>query len=236
MNLLKRIWQSSLGKKYIMAGTGVCLLLFVLGHMVGNLQVFEGPDAINAYAHFLQSNRHVLWTVRSILLVIVGLHILSAIKLSLENKAARPIAYQQQELVAASYASRTMLMSGLIIAAFVVYHLLHYTAQVRAINLTGQQFTQFVDAHGHHDVFKMMVVGFSQPVVSAFYIFAILLLCLHLRHGIASMAQSLGVTRAGNRGFFEGLAWTLATIFFLGYSSIPIAILCGYGKEVLHQL
>src|SRR6187455_2708919 len=115
MNIVTRIFDSSLGKKYIMALTGFGLFVFVIGHLIGNLQVFLGPEAINRYGHFLQSNLELIWPARIGLLVLVFLHIWSAIKLSAENKAARPVAYARTEVVAASYASRTMLMSGLII-------------------------------------------------------------------------------------------------------------------------
>src|SRR6266705_4969468 len=138
MNIITRIFKSSLGKKYIMAVTGFAMFVFVLGHLAGNLQVFLGPEAINRYGHFLQSNPELIWPARLILLLMVGLHIWSAVKLSVENKAARPVAYAQYQPVGSSYASRTMLMSGLIIFVFVVYHILHFTVQVQCINLTGK--------------------------------------------------------------------------------------------------
>jgi len=233
MNVLTRIWHSSLGKKYIMAVTGGLLVLFVIGHMLGNLQIFLGPDALNTYAYFLQHKPALVWAVRLGLLAIVGLHITSAIRLSLENKAARPIPYARQEWVAATYASRTMLMSGLIVATFIVYHLLHFTVDVPALNGTGLAFKSLHDAAGRHDVYTMVILGFRQPVVSGVYLVGMFLLCLHLRHGIASTAQSLGLRTPGNARFFELLAWAIAILLFVGNSSIPLAILCGYGKEVL---
>ena len=138
MNLFARIWNSSLGKKYIMAVTGCALFIFVIGHLVGNLQFFMGPDVINAYGHFLQSNLELIWPARIGLLVMIALHIWAAIKLAAENKAARPVVYENYNPTTASYASRTMLMSGLIIFFFIIYHLLHFTVQVEAINLTGK--------------------------------------------------------------------------------------------------
>src|ERR1041385_8884127 len=121
MKFITNIFGSSLGKKYVMAVTGLVLFLFVIGHLVGNLQIFLGPEAINRYGHFLQGNIELLWPVRIALLAMVGLHIWSAIKLSAENRAARPVAYANWDPTAASYASRTMLMSGLIIFAFIIY-------------------------------------------------------------------------------------------------------------------
>jgi len=237
MNSAARLFKSSLGKKYLMAASGALLVLFVIAHLVGNLQVFLGPEAINRYGHFLQSNVEILWPARIGLLVLVGLHIWSAAKLSLENKAARPVGYAGNPAPpAASFASRTMLMSGLIIAAFVIYHLLHYTVQVRAINLTGRDFLTLRDAEGRHDIFAMMVYGFQQPVVSGFYILAIALLCLHLHHGIYAMFQSLGV----KVGFYPDLPKVLARwgaiLIFVGYVSIPIAVLAGYGSDYVNKI
>src|SRR3954447_21249330 len=120
-------FRSSLGKKYVMAVTGFALLIFVIGHMLGNLQVFLGPDQINAYGNFLQTTPELLWSARIGLLVMIGLHLYSGITLWAENKAARPVGYGAYKPMAASWASRTMLMSGLIVASFIIYHLLHYT-------------------------------------------------------------------------------------------------------------
>jgi succinate dehydrogenase / fumarate reductase, cytochrome b subunit len=233
MKIFAHIFESSLGKKYVMAVTGVVLFLFVLAHLVGNLQVFLGPEAINRYGHFLQSNPELIWPARCFLLLTIGLHIWSATKLSLENKAARPVAYAEYQPVGSSYASRTMLMSGSIVFAFIVYHLLHFTAQVQFINLTHQNFVDFMDPEKRHDIFKMIVVGFNNIWVSAFYVLGVGLLCLHLSHGASSMLQSLGWKNDAYRPVLDKLARVLAVLIFLGYSSIPVAILLGYGKEAL---
>lgn len=222
-----------MGKKYLMAVTGFLLFLFVIGHLVGNLQVFLGPEAINRYGHFLQSNYELVWPARIGLLVIVGLHIWSAAKLSLENKAARPIAYATYQPIGSTYASRTMLMSGLIVLAFIIYHLLHFTVQTQYLNGTGQNFTTFIDPEKRHDIFKMMVVGFNNGWVSAFYILGMALLCLHLSHGVSSMFQSIGWKNETYRPVLDKGARVLAALIFLGYTSIPVAILLGYGKEAL---
>src|SRR6266487_38140 len=228
-------FKSSLGKKYLMAVSGALLFLFVIGHLAGNLQIFLGPEAINRYGHFLQSNVEFLWPARIGLLVLVGLHIGSAIQLSAENKAARPVGYAGDPAApAASYASRTMLMSGLIIAAFIIYHLLHYTAQVQAINLTGMDFKHLETSVGFertHDVYAMMVIGFRQPLVSAFYIVAMALLCTHLSHGVYAMFQSLGIKVGFCPCLPKGLAKGSAILIFAGYVSIPVAVLGGLGKH-----
>src|SRR6266566_4443302 len=229
MNIVANLFKSSLGKKFIMAISGAALFLFVVGHLLGNLQIFLGPEAINRYGRFLQTNKEILWPVRIGLLGMVALHIWSAVKLSAENKAARPIGYADNPVpVAASYASRTMLMSGLIIGAFVVYHLLHFTVQVRSLNFIGKDFLALHDAEGRHDVFRMMVAGFSQPLVSGFYILAMGLLCLHLSHGVSATFQSVGLKNEVCGPLIDRLAKFVGWLIFLGYASIPIAVLLGY--------
>lgn len=225
MNIVTGFFRSSIGKKFIMAGTGLALFAFVVLHMVGNLQVFLGPEHINAYGAFLQSQPELIWPARLGLLALIGLHIWSAVKLSAENKAARPQPYGEQKLVAASYASRTMLMSGLIILCFVIYHLLHFTVQVQSINLTGQNFVSLHDAQGRHDVYRMIVTGFSNPLVSLFYIVGIVLLCTHLSHGLSSMFQSLGWKTKKHAPYIDGFARLFALVLVVGYCSIPVAVL-----------
>lgn len=227
IGFFRNLFCSSLGKKYLMAGTGLLLVLFVIGHMAGNLQIFLGPDAINRYGHFLQSNVEILWPVRIGLLGVVLVHIWSATTLTIANRAARPLAYQQWEPTAASYASRTMMVSGVIVAVFIVYHLLHYTAMVQAVNLTHKNFNakpEFFDAEGRHDIYKMMVVGFSQPWVCIFYIVGVGLLCLHLSHGASAMWQSLGWKKRPYGPCLDRMAKWGAALIFLGYIVIPISI------------
>lgn len=233
MKIIKRIFQSSLGKKYIMAVTGVFLFLFVVGHLVGNLQFFLGRETLNRYGHFLQSNPELIWPARLGLLTLVALHLWSAIKLTQENRAARPVGYANYNPVGSTYASRTMFMSGLIIVAFIVYHLLHFTFRSPAINFTGQNFTTFSDPAYSHDIYRMMVVGFSNVFVSAFYLLGVGLLCVHLSHGISSFLQSLGWKNDAWRPAVDAAAPVIAGLIFLGYSSIPVAILLGVGKEAL---
>jgi succinate dehydrogenase / fumarate reductase cytochrome b subunit len=230
MNVITNIFGSSLGKKYIMAVTGFVMFLFVIGHLAGNLQVFMGPEAINRYGHFLQSNPELIWPARLVLLLMLVLHVWSAIKLSAENKTARPVAYADWQPVGSTYASRTMLMSGIIIFIFIIYHLLHFTAQVQYVNLTGKNFVDFMDPGKRHDIFKMMVVGFENPFVSGFYVFGMALLCLHLSHGVSSMFQSIGWKNKAYGPALDKASRWLAVLIFLGYSSIPVAILLGYGK------
>lgn len=242
MYIVANLFNSSLGKKFIMAATGFALFLFVIGHLLGNLQIFLGAKALNAYGHFLQSKPGLIWTARIGLLVLVTLHIWSAVKLSAENKAARPMGYAGNPTPpVASYASRTMLMSGLIITAFIIYHLLHFTVKVPAVNLIDdpeyRDFKTLIDprpdlvpAIQGQDVYRMMVAGFQIRLVSGFYILAMALLCLHLSHGLAAMFQSLGLKNKSCGRLIDNLAHVAAWIIFLGYISIPVAVLAGIVK------
>jgi succinate dehydrogenase / fumarate reductase cytochrome b subunit len=238
MNLIKRLFTSSVGRKYLMAISGGCLVLFVTGHMIGNLQIFLGRETINNYARFLQSSQEVLWLVRLSLLALLVLHVWSASTLTLDNRRARPLGYTGNPVpTAASYASRTMLMSGIIVATFIIYHLLHYTAQVEAINFTGESFQVLKeplrDGRERHDVFAMMILGFRVPYVSLFYLVGVGLLCLHLSHGVRAMFQSLGVKNGHWGPLIDRAAAVLAWVLFLGYASIPLAVLLQLvGKEV----
>jgi succinate dehydrogenase / fumarate reductase cytochrome b subunit len=232
MNRVTRLLTTSLGKKFLMAITGGGLFLFVVGHLLGNLQIFipDGGEAINRYAHFLKSNMEILWGARIGLLVFVAIHIWASIALTIENRRARAQGYAVREVVAASYASRTMIWSGVIIAAFVLYHLLHFTVLVESVNLKGVDFRSLLDAKGRHDVHRMMIIGFSQPYVCLFYVVAIGLLCSHLSHGISAMCQSLGIRNEVNDRCIDKFARIAAVVIFVGYVSIPAAILAGIVK------
>lgn len=232
MNIVAGIFGSSLGKKYLMAVSGLALFIFVVGHMLGNLQVFLGPETINAYGHFLQSQPELLWGARIGLLVMVAIHIWAAIKVSAENRAARPRGYAAAKLPGASYASRTMFVTGLILLGFIVYHLLHFTVQAKGINFTGTDFRTLYDSQQRHHVYNMIVLGFSQPVVAIFYIVSMTILSVHLSHGVASMFQSFGLK---NRKFGQAIdrfALIAAGCLVVGYASIPIAVLAGLLKTV----
>jgi succinate dehydrogenase / fumarate reductase, cytochrome b subunit len=232
MSVIKGLFGSSLGKKYIMAISGMALFLFVVAHMLGNLQVFLGPDKINEYGYFLQSKPEMVWAARLGLLSMVVLHIWSAIKLSAENRAARPKNYTYYKAVTASYASRTMLVSGLVILTFIIYHLLHFTVQVEGINFAGTNFAKLEDAKQRHDIYNMIVIGFSNPIVSIFYIVSMALLSLHLSHGVASMFQSFGWKNRKYGTVIDRFAMAAAAILIVGYSAIPLAVLTGILKRV----
>lgn len=234
MNLITGLFKSSLGKKYLMAISGFALFLFVVGHMLGNLQIFLGPEMINAYGDFLQSKPELVWIVRIGLLAMVMLHIWSAIKLSAENRAARPVGYGEYKPVGSSYASRTMMVSGLVILTFIIYHLLHFTVQTEGINFANTDFKTLHDAKQRHDIYNMMIIGFQQPIVAIFYIVSMALLSLHLSHGVSSMFQSLGWKNRKYGKLIDRLALIAAGVLIVGYSAIPLAVLTGVLKKVTY--
>jgi succinate dehydrogenase / fumarate reductase cytochrome b subunit len=217
---LARLWRSSLGKKYVMAITGFGLWVFVIVHMLGNLQIFLGPEKINAYAALLKATPAILWSARIGLLFIATLHVVAATQLVLANRRARLIRYEFKKPVASTFANRTMWISGLIIFAFILFHLAHFT-----FGWVNPQFLRLEDAAGRHDVYRMMVAGFSNPAVSIFYIISMGLLLLHLSHGVSSLFQSLGLRSKKTFGFFDKLAKISALALFIGNSLIPLAIM-----------
>jgi succinate dehydrogenase / fumarate reductase cytochrome b subunit len=219
-NQAQSFWQSTNGKKVVMAVTGAVMFLFIIGHVAGNLQIFEGPAKLNAYGHFLHSIGELLWPVRIVLLLCVGLHITATVQLALRNKAARPVGYSRKEAINSSYASRTMYWSGPIVLAFIIFHLLQFTA---GYIHPGSQFIE-------GDVYHNVVAGFQVWWVSVWYILAVSLLGLHLRHGIWSMFQSIGYSHPRHTPLLKKAAFVIALLITLGYISIPIGVLVGFVK------
>jgi succinate dehydrogenase / fumarate reductase cytochrome b subunit len=213
-----RFWDSTNGKKAVMAVSGLILLLFVLGHMLGNLQVFEGPEQFNKYAVLLRTLPEALWAVRIILLIMVILHIVTAVQLAIRKKRARPIGYAKKENTVSSYASRTMYWSGPIVLAFIIYHLLDFTF--------GNLNPNYVEGDVYHNV----IASFSNPYISAWYIFSMLLLALHLRHGAWSMFQSLGAAHPRHNAFLKKAAIVFAVVIFFGFIAVPVGVLAGVVK------
>jgi succinate dehydrogenase / fumarate reductase cytochrome b subunit len=216
------MWNSTVSLKIIVALTGVILLLFVVGHMIGNLQVFLGPEVFNAYGEKLRMFPALLWLVRAVIAMTAILHIVVTIRLTLLNNAARPIDYAQKRAVRATLASRTMVYSGLMLLAFVVYHLAHYTWKI-----TNPQYQTMLDTGGHPDIHAMVVAGFSNPLISVSYVVAMILLGFHLSHGIASVFQTAGWASTRTLPKIEKAATVITIILVLGYISIPISILLG---------
>ena len=228
MNILIRAYRSSLGKKYVMAVTGLALFLFVIAHMAGNLQIYLGRDSINTYAEFLKSKPGLLWSARIALLALAIMHITAALQLVSENKDARPVKYAEGKPTGASLASRTIFVSGLVIFAFIIYHLMHFTFGVTNPNFMSLKDPS--DPLGRHDVYQMMITGFSDPLVSAFYIISMALLCMHLSHGVSSMFQSLGIRNKSNLHAIHMAARLAAIVIFIGNVSIPVAVMAKWVK------
>jgi len=226
VNALSAFYHSSVGKKMIVAISGIILILFVIGHLLGNLQIFLGPDWINGYSQHLRDLGPILWIIRIFLLTTVIVHIYVTIRLAIDNRRARPEAYIDKQHVKATFASRHMVMSGLIVLAFIIYHIAHFTVRV-----TDRRFALLkADPLNHYDVYSMMVYGFQSIYVSSFYVLGLFLLALHLSHGSSSFFQSLGLN---NKMLTPRLAFggrVFAWLLFLGYTSIPIAVLLGLVK------
>lgn len=217
--------SSSVGSKLLVGVTGLGLSLFVLAHMLGNLQIYLGPDAINSYAEKLQHTPEILWTGRLGLLFFFLAHIVTSIRLKMLSRAARPTPYVVQHREEASLASVTMVYTGLMILFFLLYHLAHFTM---GWVQTGA-FEQF-DSQHRHDVYAMMVKSFQNPIVAGLYILAMVFLWLHMSHGVSSAFQSLGVTRPRWEAAIHRLGRVVTWIVVVGNISIPLSILCGIIK------
>jgi succinate dehydrogenase / fumarate reductase cytochrome b subunit len=210
-----RFYESTIGKKAIMAVTGLVLAGFLTVHMLGNLQVFLGPEVMNHYAETLHGNPPLLWTARTILLISVVLHIWASIQLSAVKRQARPIPYTKYRPIHSSWASRTMMVSGAIIAGFVILHLLHLT--------TGTIHPDFIPLHAYEN----LVSGFAVVPIALIYIAAMVFIGLHLSHGVWSMFQSVGFSHPRYTPLIRRAAAVIAWILFAGFISIPLSVLTG---------
>lgn len=216
------LYRSSVGKKILMAATGALLVLFIFGHMIGNLKVLQGPEAFNHYAEWLREAGYpavphgaLLWIVRVALLTAVAIHILAAFQLWLTSRAARPDRYRKSKDLSFSYASRTMRWGGVILLLFVVYHILHFT--------TGQAHPDFIRG----DVYHNFVVAFANPLVFLTYVVAQGALCLHLYHGVWSVTQTLGMDAPRIQALRRPVALAFALVIFAGFLLPPTLVLTG---------
>jgi succinate dehydrogenase / fumarate reductase cytochrome b subunit len=218
LNQARRFYDAPIGKKAVMAATGVILFGFVLGHMAGNLQFFLGQEKFDGYAELLRHTPALLWGVRVVLLVSVILHIVTSIQLTLLKRKARPVDYQKKEAVDSSYASRTMMWSGPILAAFIVYHLMHLTLGVGGLPFQSGR------------VYDNVIGGFRVIPVSIAYIVAMVLLGMHLNHGLWSMFQSLGVNHPRYTPALKRFAKVMTVFIVGGNISIPVSVMAGLVK------
>ncbi|MEO6054187.1 MAG: succinate dehydrogenase cytochrome b subunit [Chthoniobacterales bacterium] len=215
------IWMSSsIGQKTIVAVTGILLLGYVVLHLLGNLSIFFGQDAINTYATGLHSIEPLLWVARTILLIAFFAHIYATIKLTIENRAARPKKYLVEKRLKASFFGRTMAYTGIVVLVFVIIHLADFTWKT-----IHPEFRHLIDAQGRPDVYSMVVHGFENIWMSIFYILAIGLLSFHLSHGIGSLFQTLGISNKKLQPIFTRGGVVVAWLLFVGFASIPLAVL-----------
>lgn len=244
--------KSTLLSKVVMAVTGIILVLFIIGHTIGNMQVFLGREVFNTYAAFLQSLGELLWVVRGVLFLSLVFHIITSVKLKLQNLGSKPDKYEVKNYVKAKLTSRTMIWTGIMIFAFLTYHILHFTAGVtnpdhynvheyyekEAYSLAIDSNTEFAEGESEqlvkqdllfkrHDVYKMVILGFREPVISIVYIIGVILLGFHLSHAIQSAFQTLGVSGPRFTPCMIKTSNALSIIIVLCLISIPIAILAG---------
>jgi succinate dehydrogenase / fumarate reductase cytochrome b subunit len=216
------IWNSSIGKKLLVALTGLVLVLFLAGHLAGNLLIFVGEEAFNEYAEMLHTMLHGagVWIARAVLLTCLVIHVVATISLTRLNRAASP-KYVHEQTIQASKSSRIMIWSGLTILAFVIFHILHFTVRV------DSGLADIAKTNPH----KMVIVGFSNGLVVLFYAIAMTLLCSHLSHGVASIFQTLGLRSKKSAPLIEKFSKAYALIIWLGFLSIPLAIyLFNFGR------
>ncbi len=216
-----RLFSDSIGRKAVMAVTGLLMVLFVIGHLLGNLTIFAGPDGINAYAEHLHELVPVVWGTRIVMALAVVLHVALSIQITLENSAAKPDRYAVQRPLKATFAGRTMIWTGVIIGAFVVYHLLHFTFRVTPNLVLGN------DLQSRFDVYTMVVTALGSLATGVVYLVAMVALFLHLSHGIQSIFQTLGLSNGKLLPRYELGGKVLSGIFLVGFGAIPAVILAG---------
>ena len=220
-----QLTQSSVGRKIIMAVTGFVLVAFVCVHLLGNSSIFIGADAINAYAQKLHSLGPFVWVFRLVMLTAFAIHIFFGIQLTLENRAATPEKNVQIKRLKTGFGAETMIVSGLVMLAFVIYHLLHFTVRV-----TNPEIYVPLGDHGMVDVFVMMVNGFSSALSVIIYVIGLGFLFLHVSHGFQSLFQTLGLSNDKSLPFMEMVSKLVGVVLLVGYISIPMLIVFGLVK------
>lgn len=224
MRSFGEVWRSTIFQKWVMAITGILLVLFLVGHLSGNLLIFLGPDAMNGYAVGLRELFHggALWIARLGLIVMFVLHVRAGIILSQRNRKAKGVRNQKFEARSSTVASRSMLYTGLLVLFYVVYHLAHFTW-----GAAHSEFYHFTDALGRHDVYRMVVESFRQPTIVAAYVLAMAVTGLHLNHAIASAFQTLGVSHPRYTPLIKLAGPAISIGLVLGFLSVPLAIAFG---------
>jgi succinate dehydrogenase / fumarate reductase cytochrome b subunit len=219
-----RLFSDSIGRKAVMAVTGLLMVLFVVGHLLGNLTIFLGPEGINAYAAKLHELAPLLWGTRLVMALSVILHLVLAVQITVENSAAKPEKYAVARALKATFAGKTMIWTGVLIGAFVVYHLIQFTFRLTPDVVVG------FDSADRFDVFTMVTTSFERSAIALLYVAAMVSLFLHLSHGIQSAFQTLGLSNAFLLPRY-GVAGKVASgLFLVGFASIPVVILFGILK------
>ena len=216
-----RLLSDSIGRKAIVAVTGLFMVLFVVVHLLGNTTIFAGPDGINAYAEKLHGLGPFVWAFRLVMLVLLALHAIFAVLLTLENRTANPGKYAVKKMLKATFAGETKIWTGILLLAFLVYHLLQFTVRITPDIVLGN------DAKNRVDVFTMVLTSFRITPISLVYVAAMVTLFLHLSHGIQSIFQTVGLNNEKTMPQFGMLGKLLSALFLVGYSAIPVLILAG---------
>jgi succinate dehydrogenase / fumarate reductase, cytochrome b subunit len=221
---LGSFYRSTIGKKVIMAVTGLIGIGFVILHVAGNLQAFEGQSKLNGYSAMLHGPlNEVLWLVRVVLIAAVILHVTMAYQLTRRTAAARPIAYQHREPQVSTLAARTMKWGGVLLLAFIVFHILHFTTGT----LDPGHADGMVDLHGDRDLYGNIVASFHVWWVAAFYIVAMIALGLHLYHGAWSSIRTLGYAKPSRHPLHRTIALVVAVAIWLGFTLVPAGVIAG---------
>jgi succinate dehydrogenase / fumarate reductase cytochrome b subunit len=241
MNIVGSLFRSSIGRKILMAVSGLILIGFVIGHLVGNLQIFSTPDHINGYAHFLRSMGPLLWIARLVIIAAVLVHVWAATVLTLENKTARGSEYGFKNTIRATLSSRMMRFTGYVVLAFLLYHLAHFTWGAAQTSTFKENLPTYTMQHDYtvagfvtvkagtsvEDVYNMVILGFQNKIVGLFYIVAVGLLSFHLLHGFESMFQTLGLRSEKWAGFLKKIAVAFCLLYFLFNLTIPGSVMAG---------
>jgi len=220
-----RLYRTSIGAKSVMAVTGLLLFLFLIGHLAGNLLVFKGRDALNSYAQGLRDLGPLLWALRAGLLAVFLAHVATAVRLGAANTEARPVPYAKKQSSENSWLSRYMMLTGMVVLAFVVYHLLHFT--FHQFGPRGAMYEVLPDGTERIDVYGMVVAGFKSPLIAISYFAAHAFLLMHLLHGMSSMGQTLGWNHEAVRPLVKKGLPGLAILIVAGKVTIPLTILLG---------
>ena len=225
MSFILNFYKSSIGKKWVVALTGLVLIGYVFGHLAGNLQIFLAPKYINQYATFLHSLGPALYVIRTFLLICFGAHVMTTILLAKQNRAARPQQYAVNASRQSTLATRTMVLGGITVLCFLVFHLLQFTMRMTPDIKSLEHSGMFSGTWGEYNCYPMVIASFQKPLISGFYIVGLFALCLHLSHGFQSVVQTLGLTSRKWVCVLEIGSRALAWVIFLGYVSIPVASL-----------